>query len=114
MLPSHYAPRKPLRLLDVPAAALARAPDVGAARTVGLLAFCDESAGAALAALVGRPVVARVLSPAGDVDEAARGLFAALRALDASDAELLLAEPVPGGGLGHAIRDRLARAAAGG
>jgi L-threonylcarbamoyladenylate synthase len=112
MLPSHYAPRKPMRLLDVPAAALARAPEQGEARTLGLLAFSDESAGAALAALTGRPVVLRVLSPAGDLEEAARGLFAALRALDASDADILYAEPVPGGGLGHAIRDRLARAAA--
>jgi L-threonylcarbamoyladenylate synthase len=111
MLPSHYAPRTPLRLLAEPVARLTRAPDIGAARVLGLLAFADESAGAALAELTGRPVVARVLSPAGDVDEAARGLFAALRALDASAADLLLAEPVPGGGLGHAIRDRLARAA---
>lgn len=112
MLPSHYAPRKPLRLLDAPAAALARAPEHGGARTLGLLSFSDESAGAALGALTGRPVVLRVLSPAGDLEEAARGLFAALRALDASDADILYAEPVPGGGLGHAIRDRLARAAA--
>ncbi|HKA91277.1 MAG TPA: L-threonylcarbamoyladenylate synthase [Haliangiales bacterium] len=113
MLPTHYAPRKPLRLLDRPVAALARAPDAGDARTLGLLAFCDESAGAALAALAGRGVIARVLSASADVDEAARGLFAALRALDASEAEILYAEPVPGGGLGHAIRDRLARAAGG-
>src|SRR5262249_48691818 len=69
MPPTHYAPRKPLRLLDRPVAALARAPDAGDARTLGLLAFCDESAGAALAALAGRGVIARVLSASADVDE---------------------------------------------
>jgi L-threonylcarbamoyladenylate synthase len=108
MLPSHYAPRKRLVLLEP-----GRLPELGKLRTLGLLAFSgDEPAAAsALAARTGRAVVARVLSPLGDLEQAARGLFAALRWLDASPAEILLAEPVPGGGLGHAIRDRLARAA---
>jgi L-threonylcarbamoyladenylate synthase len=47
-----------------------------------------------------------------DLDAAARRLFAALRALDASDAEVLVAERCPSrAGLGHAIADRLERAA---
>jgi L-threonylcarbamoyladenylate synthase len=108
MLPSHYAPRKRLLLLSPD-----RLPELGEARTLGLLAFSGDeiAAAAALAARTGRAVIARVLSPAGDLEQAARGLFAALRWLDASPAEVLLAEPIPGGGLGHAIRDRLARAA---
>jgi len=108
MLPSHYAPRKRLLLLGP-----GPLPQLGDARTLGLLAFSgdEQEAAAALAARTGRAVVARVLSPAGDLEQAARGLFAALRWLDASPAEVLVAEPVPGGGLGHAIRDRLARAA---
>ncbi|MCB9795228.1 MAG: threonylcarbamoyl-AMP synthase [Alphaproteobacteria bacterium] len=53
-----------------------------------------------------------VLSPSGDPREGAQRLFAALRALDALDAELILAEPAPTEGLGVAINDRLARAAA--
>jgi L-threonylcarbamoyladenylate synthase len=106
MLPGHYAPAKRLILLDAPVAELVQAPR---ATRLGLLAF-HEGAGERLAALAGCPVVTRLL-PA-DAEGAARGLFAALRALDASDADLLVAEPYPDGeGLGHAIADRLARAA---
>ncbi len=52
------------------------------------------------------------LSVGGDLREAARNLFAALRRLDNSDAEVILAERVPYSGLGAAINDRLERAAA--
>lgn len=118
-LDSHYAPGRPLTLLPAPVAALtpaqgdaARAAAAGAS-AVGLLAFADAGAGERLAALVGRPVVARTLSPTGDLAEAARGLFAHLRALDEAEVDLLLAEPCPvEAGLGHAIADRLRRASA--
>jgi L-threonylcarbamoyladenylate synthase len=112
MLPSHYAPGKRLILLAAPVPALAAAPDTGGASRLGLLAF-SEGAGERFAALSGKPVHAQVL-PA-DAEGAARGLFAALRALDESDAELLFAEPFTSSpeGLGHAIADRLARAARG-
>ncbi|HRN37621.1 MAG TPA: Sua5 family C-terminal domain-containing protein, partial [Flavobacteriales bacterium] len=53
-----------------------------------------------------------VLSPQGDLAEAARHLFAALRRLDAGAAELIVAEIFPQEGLGAAINDRLKRAAA--
>jgi L-threonylcarbamoyladenylate synthase len=56
------------------------------------------------------------LSPTGDLAEAAANLFAHLRALDAAAAAAGLATiavaPVPRTGLGLAINDRLARAAA--
>jgi L-threonylcarbamoyladenylate synthase len=59
-------------------------------------------------------VVAReILSPTADLHEAARNLFSALRRLDHSDAEIILAERVPEYGLGLAINDRLERAAVG-
>ncbi|HEX8039001.1 MAG TPA: Sua5 family C-terminal domain-containing protein, partial [Chryseosolibacter sp.] len=51
-----------------------------------------------------------ILSPSGNMDEAARNFFAALRALDESPADLILAEFVPDNGLGKAINDRLRRA----
>jgi L-threonylcarbamoyladenylate synthase len=51
------------------------------------------------------------LSPTGDLAEAARNLFAMLRRLDASGATRIAVVPIPGEGLGEAIRDRLARAA---
>jgi L-threonylcarbamoyladenylate synthase len=52
------------------------------------------------------------LSPSGDLKEAAANLFAFLRALDATGADVVAVAPIPQEGLGEAIRDRLARAAA--
>lgn len=53
-----------------------------------------------------------VLSPSGDMNEAARNIFKALRKMDASHIEQVLAEFVPDEGLGRAINDRLKRASA--
>ena len=109
MLPAHYAPRKTLILLDAPVAALT-APPPGVPRSAGLLAFA-EGAGEGFAGLTGARVTTETLD-GSDLAAAARGFFAALRRLDASAAEVLYAEPVPDRkGLGHAIADRLARAA---
>lgn len=52
------------------------------------------------------------LSASGDLQEAARNLFACLRKLDQMDIEVILAEKVPDVGIGKAINDRLQRAAA--
>jgi len=52
------------------------------------------------------------LSPSGNLDEAARHLFAALRKLDQLDIDIIIAESVPDVGLGKAINDRLRRASA--
>jgi L-threonylcarbamoyladenylate synthase len=52
-----------------------------------------------------------ILSPAGDIEEAAQNLFSALRELDKMKIKLILAEEVPDVGLGKAINDRLRRAA---
>ncbi len=51
-----------------------------------------------------------VLSPSGNVSEAARQLFLALRYLDVLPIEVILTELVPETGLGKAINDRLTRA----
>nr|WP_237180753.1 L-threonylcarbamoyladenylate synthase [Roseomonas haemaphysalidis] len=96
MLLSHYAPGLPLRL---DAAAVA----------------ADEALLAFGAPLPGAGAVWQ-LSEGGDVVEAASRLFAGLRWLDAEGARLglrgIAAMPVPAAGLGVAINDRLARAAA--
>jgi len=96
MLPSHYAPKAWLRR------------DAGEVRPgEALLAFGPAALpGAEQAAAV------RNLSPAGDLVEAAANLFAHLRALDASGAQRIAVMPIPHEGLGEAINDRLARAAA--
>jgi L-threonylcarbamoyladenylate synthase len=92
-LASHYAPRRPLRLDACSVAA-----------DEALLAFGPEPlAGAA---------VTLNLSPQGDLVEAAANLFAMLHALDRPEICAIAAMPVPAEGLGEAIRDRLARAAA--
>ena len=92
-LASHYAPRLPVRL-DATAVAADEA----------LLAFGPRPPEGALAV--------RNLSPAGDLAEAARNLFAMLRELDGSGACGIAVTPIPAEGLGEAIRDRLRRAAA--
>jgi L-threonylcarbamoyladenylate synthase len=123
LLDAHYAPTKTLRLLRGPVPMLT-AEDAAELRallpagsTAGLLIGRGDAdaAAAAFERLTGRRTVARALSIAGDSVEAARALFAALRALDASEAQALFAEPWPNAeGLGHAIGDRLTRAARGG
>lgn len=92
MLVSHYAPKTPLRL-D------ARRLNAGEA----LLAFGAD---------VLRATKTLNLSPAGDLVEAAANLFSHLRALDAAGATAIAVMPIPHDGLGEAINDRLARAAA--
>lgn len=91
-LSSHYAPSRPVRL-DVTAPA-------------------DDSV------LIGFGPVAGdlTLSAAGDVDEAAAALFATLHAADALAVRTGRARidvaPIPAAGIGHAVIDRLRRAAA--
>ncbi|MBP6389666.1 MAG: threonylcarbamoyl-AMP synthase [Flavobacteriales bacterium] len=97
MLESHYAPRTPVYMGEVPAL-LQRF----ASRSVGVISFQTSY----------RTSHCQVLSPSGDLSEAARHLFGALRALDASDCEVIVAEVFPEVGLGRAINDRLRRAAA--
>ena len=96
MLASHYAPRADLRLN----------------------AFEVRSGEAWLGFGAGEPddvqrAVARAnLSRKGDLDEAARSLYGALRDLDASGAATIAVAPLPDDGIGAALNDRLARAAA--
>ena len=89
-LESHYAPRAQLTLN----ATQARAAEA-------LLAFGP-----------GYPEAVLNLSPGGDLREAAANLFAYLRELDARGPARIAVTPIPGNGLGEAINDRLARAAA--
>lgn len=87
-LASHYAPQAMLRLNAVSC-------EDGEV----LLGFGDV-AGAALN-----------LSPRGDLKEAAANLFAMLRELDKRAGKIAVS-PIPATGIGEAINDRLARAAA--
>lgn len=94
MLASHYAPSAAVRL-DATALMPGEA----------LLAFGSF-------AISGSPLATRNLSPSGDLREAAANLFSHLAELDASGASTIAVTPIPRHGLGEAINDRLARAAA--
>ena len=56
--------------------------------------------------------IVRNLSPSRNLNEAAANLFAMLHTLDMLGAETIAVAPIPNEGLGVAINDRLARAAA--
>ena len=88
MMTSHYAPSKPLRLNAIEA----RPGE-------WLIGF------GAVAGNVS-------LSPTGNLAEAAANLFDLLHRADEGAAESIAVAPIPGRGLGLAINDRLARAAA--
>lgn len=95
-LASHYAPRALLRL-DADSVMPGEA----------LLTFAG-------AAPPGTDRASQVLdlSPTGDLTQAAARLYGALRGLDASGCPSIAVVPLPRTGLGEAIADRLARAAA--
>jgi len=100
-LPSHYAPKTPLRIVDNLKSFTPMTNE-----RCALLAWTpiknDE-----------RFVAIRNLSRQQDLREAAANLFRYLRELDALDVDLIVAERVPGEGLGAAILDRLQRASHG-
>jgi L-threonylcarbamoyladenylate synthase len=128
-LDNHYAPKVPLicyhnieELTNIASWLSSMHPDPNARTTgkpptreptVGMLRFqtdipnhfrvlCDENK-------LGDLRNVEILSPRGDLQEAARNLFAAMRSLELG-CDLILAEQAPEHGLGLAINDRLRRA----
>ena len=100
-LASHYAPGTRMRLLaNASDADVWQGPE-----SAGLLAWSRATCPPQFSAM-------EVLTPANDPREAAARLFAAMRRLDGSNLDLILAEPAPAHGLGVAIMDRLRKAAA--
>jgi L-threonylcarbamoyladenylate synthase len=94
MMASHYAPKAKLRL------------DASEVReNEAYLAF------GAVPAIVQHAKKVLNLSGSGDLTEAAANLYAHLRTLDAGGVKAIAVAPIPGEGLGEAIRDRLQRAA---
>ena len=97
MLETHYAPRTPMILGDIDEL---------------LLEYSNKKI-AVLSFYKGYPAQWEyILSPEQDMDVAAKRLFAGMRELDVSGADLIIAESLPEGGLGRAVNDRLRRAAA--
>jgi L-threonylcarbamoyladenylate synthase len=114
--PSHYAPKTQLRLIDCAESFFAEKD-----QRVGLLAWNPRSRKGDLQIGQRRTgnrrslkfSAVRHLSERQDLREAATNLFRYLRELDALGLDLIVAERVPGQGLGAAILDRLERASRG-
>jgi L-threonylcarbamoyladenylate synthase len=95
-LTSHYAPRKKIIVGNLEEL-LQKYP----AHCSGILSFSTDF----------HSPLQFILSPAGNLEEAAKNLFSALRKFDKMDVDVVLAERVPDIGVGRAINDRLRRAA---
>lgn len=114
MLLRHYAPNATLIVVAGECeAALARIRSealmaVGAGKRVGVLAFDEDTP-----AFADLPVQVVTLGASADPEQVAQRLFAALRAIERTGVDLILARDPGQEGLSLAVRDRLIRAAEG-
>ncbi len=101
MLKSHYAPGKPVLF--------------GTAATYFSNPFANNAQVGVISLRKTYPVPdahMKTLSPTGNLEEAARNLFKALRELDATQVKMIVTEEFPDTLLGRAINERLRRASA--
>jgi L-threonylcarbamoyladenylate synthase len=104
MLEAHYAPGARVEVVTAEGASARAAELTAAGVSVALLAPH---------AISPLPDSTLILGPAGTPDAYASMLYAAFRRADADGCQVIIAVPPPGEGIGVAVRDRLARAAAG-
>lgn len=97
-LKSHYAPNVPLWLGNVDALR-----QVHHGKRMAIISYTKRY-------MAPEPAYSFILSPSGDLHEAARNLFSVMRRIDGLDVDIILAERFPEAGLGRAINDRLQRA----
>ncbi len=103
MLSSHYAPAKPLHLIQN-----AHEADKWLKR------FSQKSVGSIVFKKPFKNILPEnqvILSKTGNFQEAAQNIFAGLRSLDKPEIQIIIAELLPEKDLGRAINDRLRRAA---
>jgi L-threonylcarbamoyladenylate synthase len=100
MLSKHYAPNTTTVLTD------------------NLVAEIEKHQGKSIGVLQLKPTtlptfvsVIETLSEIGDMEEAAKYLYAAMHRLDHQNLDLIIAEKMPASGMGDAINDKLERAA---
>ncbi len=98
-LPGHYAPGKELQIIKKDINELKVPANSGVISFKGMDLGIDQ-----LFARV------EVLSPSGDLREAASNFYGALRRLDQSEVDMIFSESLPEEGIGVAIMDRLRRA----
>ncbi|MEO9870064.1 L-threonylcarbamoyladenylate synthase [Ekhidna sp.] len=97
MLKSHYSPGRKILLGNIEENLKDLDPN-----TTGIISFQKE---------YDLPMKnLAVLSDTGDLNQAARNIFTALRKMDQSHLKIILAEYLPEEGLGRAVNDRLRRA----
>ena len=96
-LKQHYSPQTGLKVIK-------RGDPVGPTENAIYVAFNAPP--------VDDEMPVRILSPGGDMREAAARLFDVLHELDSLGAACIIAEWMPDRGLGRVMNDRLARAAA--
>ncbi len=105
-LDSHYAPRTPVALIDTVQLPSMLQRLAFAGRRVALLWY----AAAPFAGMSTQSDIAQIELPA-DPDGYAHGLYAALRAMDSANADIILVESPPKDSRWQGINDRLSRAA---
>ncbi len=99
MLKSHYSPGKRLLLGDIQSHVIK-----SNSKSIGVIVFSKPVRGV--------PIQNQfILSENGQLDEAARNVFKALRWMDRPEVDTILADFLPEKDLGRAINDRLRRAA---
>ncbi len=98
MLKSHYSPGRKMIIGDISENLSKLDP-----KSTGIISFRQSYD-------VPKENIA-ILSASGDLDEAARNIFSALRKMDQDHIKVVLSEYLPKEGLGKAINDRLRRAA---
>ena len=99
MLSKHYAPKTPTVMSgDIPSILAAYQ-----GKRIGLLVFQSVHEDIPLNHQ-------EVLSPSGDLEEAAQRLYAAMHRLDSLDLEVIVAEQFPEIGIGQTLNDKLRRA----
>lgn len=98
MLQKHYAPKTTMIMSTDP---LQTASNL-LGKNIGLLVFNHKEASS--------DYYTEVLSVTGNLDEAAKNLYASMHKMDAMGFDLLIAQKLPNKGIGKSINDRLARA----
>ena len=107
-LPGHYAPKKRLQIIDPDIKGLIPNPSAAPTASIGYLAFTPPSQ-----EFIKGCAAIEILSPTGNIEEAAANFYGALRRLDMSKSDMIYAESLPEVGIGVAIMDRLRRASYG-
>ena len=99
MLSRHYAPKTETYLTNN----IAELVKCFEGKKIGLLLFKNHFQNKSI-------VHQEILSKSGDLNEAAKNLYAAMHRLDQNNLDLIIAERLPDRGLGKTINDKLVRA----